>query len=166
MIRRPPRSTLFPYTTLFRSSTMVWYLIGNLRTDVLIYRLTHSTHAASGLRPPPPPSPPPRASAVIGRTTIRADGGAARHANRRVLTSFFVLRTLKGACCPAAVERESHDLRKRKNAFGNRRPRALRSAESHAKRKKWLEWANSAVKPPLTGTWPSRHPERRRRKPP
>src|SRR3990172_2091183 len=25
MIRRPPRSTLFPYTTLFRSSAAVWY---------------------------------------------------------------------------------------------------------------------------------------------
>src|SRR2546422_4877159 len=24
MIRRPPRSTLFPYTTLFRSATQVW----------------------------------------------------------------------------------------------------------------------------------------------
>src|SRR3712207_8934483 len=24
MIRRPPRSTLFPYTTLFRSSTTTW----------------------------------------------------------------------------------------------------------------------------------------------
>src|SRR5690554_7595819 len=27
MIRRPPRSTLFPYTTLFRSKTRVWSLI-------------------------------------------------------------------------------------------------------------------------------------------
>src|SRR5438445_4520174 len=26
MMRRPPRSTLFPYTTLFRSSTIVWPL--------------------------------------------------------------------------------------------------------------------------------------------
>src|SRR5256885_11207274 len=24
MIRRPPRSTLFPYTTLFRSSSLMW----------------------------------------------------------------------------------------------------------------------------------------------
>src|SRR5437867_8196749 len=24
MIRRPPRSTLFPYTTLFRSKTIIW----------------------------------------------------------------------------------------------------------------------------------------------
>src|SRR5437660_2975255 len=25
MIRRPPRSTLFPYTTLFRSAFWIWY---------------------------------------------------------------------------------------------------------------------------------------------
>src|SRR5256885_17020175 len=28
MIRRPPRSTLFPYTTLFRSAHMVWGIDG------------------------------------------------------------------------------------------------------------------------------------------
>src|SRR5256885_15472072 len=27
MIRRPPRSTLFPYTTLFRSRTFLWRII-------------------------------------------------------------------------------------------------------------------------------------------
>src|SRR3712207_8991676 len=29
MIRRPPRSTLFPYTTLFRSLGEFWYLRGH-----------------------------------------------------------------------------------------------------------------------------------------
>src|SRR3712207_7411930 len=33
MIRRPPRSTLFPYTTLFRSSYGVEMLISNLPRD-------------------------------------------------------------------------------------------------------------------------------------
>src|SRR5258707_3024886 len=28
MIRRPPRSTLFPYTTLFRSGGLVWAYLG------------------------------------------------------------------------------------------------------------------------------------------
>src|SRR3712207_8711902 len=32
MIRRPPRSTLFPYTTLFRSTLMEW--ITRLRAEV------------------------------------------------------------------------------------------------------------------------------------
>src|SRR3712207_8654209 len=31
MIRRPPRSTLFPYTTLFRSSTVI--VLGDARTN-------------------------------------------------------------------------------------------------------------------------------------
>src|SRR3989442_2863579 len=30
MIRRPPRSTLFPYTTLFRSAHLVGRLVGHL----------------------------------------------------------------------------------------------------------------------------------------
>src|SRR3712207_8159550 len=29
MIRRPPRSTLFPYTTLFRSVDDEWYTVGS-----------------------------------------------------------------------------------------------------------------------------------------
>src|SRR5258708_40116182 len=28
MIRRPPRSTLFPYTTLFRSTKSMWRMLG------------------------------------------------------------------------------------------------------------------------------------------
>src|SRR3712207_9220416 len=32
MIRRPPRSTLFPYTTLFRSVVVLDYGSGNLRS--------------------------------------------------------------------------------------------------------------------------------------
>src|SRR5256886_17093334 len=30
MIRRPPRSTLFPYTTLFRSSVGTWLSLGSI----------------------------------------------------------------------------------------------------------------------------------------
>src|SRR3712207_7019821 len=33
MIRRPPRSTLFPYTTLFRSSKMISILTGTRISD-------------------------------------------------------------------------------------------------------------------------------------
>src|SRR3989442_7536927 len=32
MIRRPPRSTLFPYTTLFRSQSIQFGLLGDLHT--------------------------------------------------------------------------------------------------------------------------------------
>src|SRR5258708_28143267 len=33
MIRRPPRSTLFPYTTLFRSNTLTASLLKNVQTS-------------------------------------------------------------------------------------------------------------------------------------
>src|SRR5256885_6652217 len=40
MIRRPPRSTLFPYTTLFRSRTSeLWPLIGRMTVGLVIVRL-------------------------------------------------------------------------------------------------------------------------------
>src|SRR5258707_4416579 len=41
MIRRPPRSTLFPYTTLFRSCTSSWIFgceqVSDLRSRSLLY---------------------------------------------------------------------------------------------------------------------------------
>src|SRR2546427_6727230 len=40
MIRRPPRSTLFPYTTLFRSSDFAKYALGAARLDPNIFRQT------------------------------------------------------------------------------------------------------------------------------
>src|SRR5688572_32343379 len=36
MIRRPPRSTLFPYTTLFRSSRRRWHPRGGSRLQRLV----------------------------------------------------------------------------------------------------------------------------------
>ena len=46
MIRRPPRSTLFPYTTLFRSA--LWYYVdlgGLLWTSVLKLALPPQRHS-------------------------------------------------------------------------------------------------------------------------
>src|SRR5256885_12754957 len=40
MIRRPPRSTLFPYTTLFRSSPLVFFRISTNFTSTLGVPLT------------------------------------------------------------------------------------------------------------------------------
>src|SRR2546430_9256882 len=44
MIRRPPRSTLFPYTTLFRSSVYPWVAYRSGKIAISYY---HSTAAAS-----------------------------------------------------------------------------------------------------------------------
>src|SRR5256885_4073285 len=39
MIRRPPRSTLFPYTTLFRSPTQVYRALDKLAEQGVVHRL-------------------------------------------------------------------------------------------------------------------------------
>src|SRR3989454_12348206 len=53
MIRRPPRSTLFPYTTLFRSLCRRGFLQGDLpdRLDLVLglIRLGHAISAAPNL---------------------------------------------------------------------------------------------------------------------
>src|SRR5437764_11380426 len=49
MIRRPPRSTLFPYTTLFRSQTALSATI-RLAVSVVTWRQAPILRPASGLR--------------------------------------------------------------------------------------------------------------------
>src|SRR2546430_11560215 len=51
MIRRPPRSTLFPYTTLFRSAT-VGVALGVQRLDEIFNHEAGATHHADQLFPP------------------------------------------------------------------------------------------------------------------
>src|SRR5256885_10576044 len=46
MIRRPPRSTLFPYTTLFRSQVFRTFLIGDIRGYTSFTRERGSAAAA------------------------------------------------------------------------------------------------------------------------
>src|ERR1051325_4691000 len=52
MIRRPPRSTLFPYTTLFRSPHVVMYLCLLQLLSYLDYRSTRSEEHTSELQSP------------------------------------------------------------------------------------------------------------------
>src|SRR3712207_7428311 len=58
MIRRPPRSTLFPYTTLFRSMTPSWDLITagswNGRWDLSVGSMTITPERAKVLHFSPP----------------------------------------------------------------------------------------------------------------
>src|SRR3712207_7281234 len=66
MIRRPPRSTLFPYTTLFRSSTGLGLLVleGLLLRDVPIAGRRHASLVGRGDFI----DPWTRTETVIGRT--------------------------------------------------------------------------------------------------
>src|SRR3712207_7289283 len=86
MIRRPPRSTLFPYTTLFRSA-------GHRLRHLL--RLRPPALAAQPGQPPPPetadpdpltgPDPPTGPSPGVGETAVQEDRKSTRlnssHAN-------------------------------------------------------------------------------------
>src|SRR2546425_3254030 len=50
MIRRPPRSTLFPYTTLFRSGGQSEHFCQ--RESLHLARKVHTSVSGPGLRPP------------------------------------------------------------------------------------------------------------------
>src|SRR5690349_24251271 len=81
MLRRPPRSTLFPYTTLFRSSAR---RCGGRRELV---RRTRAPRGRGGRRGDPPPALARgvrRAGAGEGAARDRADGGeGARRRDRK-----------------------------------------------------------------------------------
>src|SRR3712207_8135672 len=91
MIRRPPRSTLFPYTTLFRSLPRSDEAGGAGRADQPARahhgRVGHG-QGGGGARPPPPPRP------------RRADRKSTRlnssHAN--ISSAVFCLKKKKDIC--------------------------------------------------------------------
>src|SRR5256885_9296322 len=70
MIRRPPRSTLFPYTTLFRS-----IIKSGAAQGVLFF-------AAAGNEPTTAPSYPAAYPEVVAVTAGTRDGAIASYANR------------------------------------------------------------------------------------
>src|SRR3712207_7122976 len=62
MIRRPPRSTLFPYTTLFRSQ--------NWNGELTAGEFRRLVGDIAGLLGPPPKEPPPPVTTEAIRTPI------------------------------------------------------------------------------------------------
>src|SRR5256885_10834651 len=51
MIRRPPRSTLFPYTTLFRSDTTSFGVDGLTEKKTYVFRVVALNHAGGESEP-------------------------------------------------------------------------------------------------------------------
>src|SRR3712207_7926737 len=98
MIRRPPRSTLFPYTTLFRSSRRGARREGDPRADV---------HRQDGVRrraaPAPPADPRPLAparvapahGARVGRDPARSEEHTSELQSRQYLVCRLLLEKKK-----------------------------------------------------------------------
>src|SRR2546430_9554292 len=80
MIRRPPRSTLFPYTTLFRS-----HVVGNLTIKLnnntkAVFQLNNRSPGSAGSRTERPQAPPawsPRQTAPAGPCRSEQSAAAA-----------------------------------------------------------------------------------------
>src|SRR2546422_633675 len=85
MIRRPPRSTLFPYTTLFRS-----VLRGLGRVERLVAR--QSTRSTLSVHAHPDPTVLDELEAIVRRTGLEIERQASRRENVDLVIEF----TLRG----------------------------------------------------------------------
>src|SRR5256885_8258049 len=87
MIRRPPRSTLFPYTTLFRSSTPI--------TRESIVGLTPSSSATAEIRIGPRATTTPSTDAWVGvSSSLDADSRSEEHTSELQSPCNLVCRLL------------------------------------------------------------------------
>src|SRR3712207_1092339 len=87
MIRRPPRSTLFPYTTLFRSQEEAH---GFLRTG-----LTRHCPSGSSLSTRRPPSPPAPAAPPLSRRGGRSEEHTLNSSHANISYAVFCLKKKK-----------------------------------------------------------------------
>src|SRR5260370_27140639 len=100
MIRRPPRSTLFPYTTLFRSNRRLRY--------ASTLRISWTSTDVS----PPPPDPAHRSSKICERDRAAAGRRSEEHTSELQSHLNLVCRLL---------------LEKKKNKVNNQLPVTLES---------------------------------------
>src|SRR2546425_4667102 len=99
MIRRPPRSTLFPYTTLFRSFILASLPIVSLRAHLTEVLWARRRTSATGERP-----------AVVFRGTLIRKGNADRseeHTSELQSLAYLVCRLL----LEKKKKKSTHDLR-------------------------------------------------------
>src|SRR3712207_7764947 len=98
MIRRPPRSTLFPYTTLFRSEALkseegkpATRRAVLLNPEALTL-LGLSARDAAGIRPP---AGPPPGSTPVGRVVFRSEEHTSELQSRQYLVCRLLLEKKK-----------------------------------------------------------------------
>src|SRR3712207_7629252 len=97
MIRRPPRSTLFPYTTLFRSH--FYYVVPD---DP---RMVHNIYVQI-----PPPTPLPKAPMRGDKVVVRLESWESRHVNPRSEEHTSELQSRQYLVCRLLLEKKTtHD---------------------------------------------------------
>src|SRR3712207_8639380 len=99
MIRRPPRSTLFPYTTLFRSSHSVRFMAFPLRVDAAAADVVLGgplpVGQGAGVRARSAPAPRPERH--VDRTDRKSTRLNSSHAN--ISYAVFCLKKKKKNAC-------------------------------------------------------------------
>src|SRR3712207_7317794 len=95
MIRRPPRSTLFPYTTLFRSSNIILYFI-ILSTGLTLHpagqtEIETAAQAAAALEP----------LAGEGAKYLRSEGTRLNSSHANISYAVFCLKKKTHTMSPA-----------------------------------------------------------------
>src|SRR5256885_13189435 len=88
MIRRPPRSTLFPYTTLFRSPILGWHLVPMILGAAIMIRCCWD-FAWTG-RGTPAPFEPPRRLVITGLYRRVRDRKSTRLNSSHLVISYAV----------------------------------------------------------------------------
>src|SRR2546425_8062062 len=99
MIRRPPRSTLFPYTTLFRSVHNLFSRTADLVVDV------------EAVRPVPRPDPQGCLKAEVRHPTVGEHGQRVRHPGVRSEEHTSELQSLAYLVCRLLLEKKKQNGR-------------------------------------------------------
>src|SRR3712207_8704064 len=97
MIRRPPRSTLFPYTTLFRSQ--LWQRTSQsptMATTRVAYTLLKATLLVGDLKR----ALPPFSERLQGRAEGRSEEHTSELQSRQYLVCRLLLETKNRRCAP------------------------------------------------------------------
>src|SRR3712207_8087718 len=97
MIRRPPRSTLFPYTTLFRSRTL--HIGATKGLSQPLHKLQNRSRQRLILRPD-----------CIAERDVRSEEHTSELQSRQYLVCRLLLEKKKSPCAPTRYSHTAHLL--------------------------------------------------------
>src|SRR3712207_8613888 len=95
MIRRPPRSTLFPYTTLFRSGQIEHVLVSRPDHSLALARCDLQQRLGDPLLSPPSARLPRKPALLVGREGGRSEEHTSELQSRQYLVCRLLLEKKK-----------------------------------------------------------------------